>query len=170
MRRYLTLFILLLPWMLAGPSGCSGARISAQPPDWVLKGGGLPLEEERMFFYGVGSASGGSRSQARSAAEERAREDLAKVLERYSSQLLKDFIVPENGEALLRSVTATGLEGGTIEERWTDPNDGTVYALARLDLQTFKEKVGQAGGIHADIREHVRQNAERTFTEFSSSR
>src|SRR5437773_8945123 len=76
--------ILFVPiFMLAA---CSGT------PKWVDKGGGYMNEKNSKAFYGVGAVTG-VRNQplAKEAADNRARADLSKYVDTYTSYLMRDY-------------------------------------------------------------------------------
>ena len=45
----------------------------------------------------------------------------------------------------------------------TNPSDGTVYALARLDLEDFKNNLDKMKELSAGVRDFVRKNANKAF-------
>ena len=50
-----------------------------------------------------------------------------------------------------------------IIDHWTDSSDGTVYALARLDIEGFKNSLEKMKELSAEVRDFVRKNAEKAF-------
>lgn len=83
--------------MLSGLYGCGGAPevkpAAVAAPEWVAKGTGAYGGERGRVFYGVGSASGiGNASLLRSTADNRARNEVAKIFEVYSLSLMKDYM------------------------------------------------------------------------------
>ena len=93
-------FIMILFLMLS-VNACPGvqkipdapkALASYDAPDWVLKGSGAYSDEKGKAFFGVGSATGIKNfSLQRTVADDRARNDLAKVFQFYVSSLTKDY-------------------------------------------------------------------------------
>ena len=52
------------------------------------------------------------------------------------------------------------LSGVQIVDHWFHP-DGTVYALAQLDLDGFTNNLDKMNELNANVRDYVRKNAER---------
>ena len=47
-----------------------------------------------------------------------------------------------------------------IVDHWYHP-DGTVYALAQLDLKAFTDSLDKMKELNANVRDYVRKNAEK---------
>lgn len=166
--------------------GCAGAKKEsavappAQPasaePEWVRKGAGAFLNKGDKAFYGIGSVSGVmNKSLARTTADNRARAEIAKVFETYSASLMRDYAASttagdfkktseeQNIEQAVKTFSAATLSGVVIIDHWTDPQDNTIYALAKLDLENFKETLNKMKELNAEVRDFVRKNAEKAF-------
>ena len=73
------LIVSLLGACASGPPKRATLK-DANAPSWVIKGGGAFEDSNEKAFYGVGSAAGiKNYSLQRTAADDRARNDLAKV-------------------------------------------------------------------------------------------
>jgi len=171
----------LLFCALAALGGCSTQQVAKlTPPEWVTRGGGAFKDTGDKVFYGVGAVSGVKNPPlARTAAENRARAEISKIFETYSAALMKDYMASTTGGAAVTAASATTeeqhieqavktfsaatLSGVTIIDRWTDPQDGTLYALARLDLDSFKNSLDKMRELNAQARDFVRKNAEKAF-------
>ncbi|MFZ3090917.1 MAG: LPP20 family lipoprotein [Nitrospirota bacterium] len=176
---------------LSSVFGCAGTKKEAavappaQPvsaePEWVRKGAGAFLSKGDKAFYGIGSVSGVmNKSLARTTADNRARAELAKVFETYSASLMRDYAASttagdfkktseeQNIEQAVKTFSAATLSGVVIIDHWTDPQDNTIYALARLDLENFKETLNKMKELNAEVRDFVRKNAEKAFEKLES--
>ncbi|MBN1962977.1 MAG: LPP20 family lipoprotein [Deltaproteobacteria bacterium] len=142
-------------------------------PEWVMKGSGAFGGEQGRVFYGVGSVSGiKNHALARTTADNRARAEIAKIFETYTASLMKDYMASttagdmsasseeQHVEQAIKTFSAVTLSGVQVVDHWIHP-DGTVYALAQLDLQTFKDSMGKAKELSAAVRDYVRENAEK---------
>lgn len=166
--------------------GCAGAKKEAAvappvpsasaEPEWVRKGAGAFLNKGDKAFYGIGSVSGVmNKSLARTTADNRARAEIAKVFETYSASLMRDYAASttagdfkktseeQNIEQAVKTFSAATLSGVVIIDHWTDPQDNTIYALAKLDLENFKETLNKMKELNAEVRDFVRKNAEKAF-------
>jgi hypothetical protein len=163
-------------------SACGGKQEGSAPanfqgvdyPEWVMKGSGAFGGEEGRVFYGVGSVTGiKNHALARTTADNRARAEIAKIFEVYSASLMKDYMASttagdmsasseeQHVEQAIKTFSATTLSGVQVVDHWFHPVDGTVYALARLDLESFTDNLSKMKELNAKVRDYVRKNAER---------
>jgi len=161
---------------------CGGNKEGEQPqnmnnidyPEWVMKGSGAFGGEAGKVFYGVGSVTGiKNHALARSTADNRARAEIAKIFETYTASLMKDYMASttagdmsasseeQHVEQAIKTFSATTLSGVQIVDHWFHPQDGTVYALARLDLDAFKEALDKMKELDGKVKDYVRKNAEK---------
>ncbi len=149
-------------------------------PDWVLKGSGAFGGEAGRVFYGVGSVSGiKNHALARSTADNRARAEIAKIFEVYSASLMKDYMASttagdmsasseeQHVEQAIKTFSAQTLSGVQIVDHWFHP-DGTVYALAQLDLEGFKNGLDKMKELSAQVRDYVRKNADKVHMDLEA--
>ncbi|WDT70065.1 MAG: LPP20 family lipoprotein [Candidatus Manganitrophus sp.] len=149
-------------------ASCAGHKAKHEEPDWVQKGNGAFLDNDQKAFYGVGAVTGvQNKPLAKTAADNRARAEVAKVFETYSASLMRDYAASttagdfkktseeQNIEQTIKTFSATTLSGVIIIDHWTDPADGTLYSLARLDLDKFKDNIQQARELNAAVRDYV---------------
>src|SRR6266511_3846543 len=147
-------------------------------PKWVDKGGGYMTEKDGKAFYGVGAVTGiRNEPLAKETADNRARADLAKYMDTYTAYLMRDYAASttagdftksseeQNVERALKTFVSANLSGVAVVDRWeTDDKSGkTVYSLAKMDLETFKDQVGRMKELNEKARDFVRQNAEKAF-------
>ncbi|OLB78211.1 MAG: hypothetical protein AUH96_01990 [Nitrospirae bacterium 13_2_20CM_2_61_4] len=153
-------------------AACSGT------PKWVSKGGGYMSEKDNKAFYGVGAVTGiRNEPLAKETADNRARADLAKYVDTYTAYLMRDYAASttagdftksseeQNVERAVKTFVSAHLSGVQVVDRWEkDEKSGKVtYALAKMDLASFKESVGQMKDLNEAARDFVRKNAERAF-------
>lgn len=153
-------------------AACSGT------PKWVDKGGGYMNEKNGKAFYGVGAIQGvRNEPLALEAADNRARADLAKFVDTYTAYLMRDYAASttaadfrksseeQNIERALKTFVSTNLSGVSVVDRWEKEEKGqkTIYSLAKMDLQSFKEQIGQMRELNSEARDFVRKNAEKAF-------
>ena len=157
-------------------------------PDWVTRGSGAFEEGRGRAFVGVGSVHGiRNPSLARTTADNRARAEIAKIFTTYSATLMRDYSAsthtterqtaagrapPAAGpaaapaheeqdvEQAIKTFSAATLSGVQIVDHWYHPTDGSVYALARLDLEGFTDALGRMQELSESMRQFVRGHAE----------
>jgi len=177
-------FILLVGLVLI--AGCASTKkITAttpiqelKAPEWVLKGSGAFGGERGKVFYGVASATGiKNYSLLRAAADNRARNDVAKIFQFYTASLMKDYMASTMAgdvkvtaeeqlvEQAIKTVTSMTLPGVEIVDHWQHPATGELYALARLDLGAFKDNFEKVKELDAKVKDYIRKNAERLHEE-----
>jgi hypothetical protein len=162
--------------------GCGGSKEvkseGVQPPEWVIKGSGAFGGERGKVFYGVSSAYGIKNfSLLRSAADNRARNEVAKIFQFYTASLMKDYMAStmagdpnetseeQHVEQAIKTVTSMTLSGVEIVDHWQHPETGELFALARLDLEAFKNNMDKAKELNKEVRDYIRQNADRLHGE-----
>ncbi len=185
MRHFRLLFAFLSLMVLFFP-GCTPTRKvvmmehlrKSGAPTWVIRGSGVYEEAGTRVFYGVASASGMTNyTLLRAAAENRARNEVAKLIRFTTSSLMKDYVASntsssgsygnEEGmiERVVKTVSSMTLIKVEIVDHWQDPESGEFFALARLDMETYMENLNRAEGLNVEAREYIRKNAERILNE-----
>jgi hypothetical protein len=134
-------------------SGCAGNKGAVKKdnndrPDWADKGG-IFKDEDGTVVYGVGIADKGpNASLKREKADSRARADLATQLKVVVKRLTLDYMSDhkdyfdekntagsdETTTVVTKSVVDQTLIGSKIVDRWTDPETGAQYSLARMQV------------------------------------
>ena len=172
---------LVVGLLALGLSACGSSKTAGDAPanfqgieypDWVLKGSGAYGGDAGRVFYGVGSVTGiKNHALARTTADNRARADLAKVFETYSASLMKDYMAStmagdavseeQHVENVIKTFSAQTLSGVQVVDHWFHPADGTVFALARLDLNAFTDSLEKMNELNGKVKEYVKKNAER---------
>jgi len=143
-------------------------------PAWVYKGSGAFDVDKGKIFYGVGIASGiQNKALLFSTADNRARAEIAKILETYVALLAKDYMASttagdmsasaeeQHVEQALKTFTKTTLHGARIIDHWQDREDGSLFSLCELDLFAFREALSDYKELDSQVRDFVRDNAEK---------
>ena len=149
-----------------------------EAPEWVLKSSGAFEDSNGKAFYGIGSATGiENYSLQRTAADDRARNDLAKVFEFYTKSLTKDYMAhttagdfsasseEQNVEVAIKTVTSATLTGVLIIDHWEHPGRNELFSLARLDLISFKNNLDKHKELSKEVREEIKKRADKLHDE-----
>lgn len=156
-------------------SGCSAKhKMVPAAPDWVNQGSGAFTHDETMLFYGVGAVSGiSSQTLAMQSADQRARADIARQIATFVNEIYRDYQatataspqapVEQHIDNTLETLTRVTVRGATIIDHWRDPDKGTLFALARLDLKQATVALKQEDEIDPKLKKFVIDNAEKTF-------
>lgn len=147
-------------------------------PEWIRKGNAAFPDFGKNAYYGVGSSSGiSSLPLATKAADEQARANLAEGINVNLNDLFKQYSRSastngaETSEQDIRQVTKAVISatfiGAFIIDHWTDPANGRIYALARMDIDSAKRdmlKQLNNGGF----KDYVKENADKAFADAES--
>jgi hypothetical protein len=185
MKRLVKLsFILVIGLVLI--TGCASTQKvttttpiqELESPDWVMKGSGAFGGEKGKVFYGVASASRMQNSSLmRAAADNRARNEVAKVFQFYTASLMKDYMAStvagdpnvtseeQHVEQAIKTVTSMTLSGVEIVDHWQHPASGELFALARLDLEAFKDQFDKVQNLDKKVTDYIKENADKLHEE-----
>lgn len=185
MKRLVTMgFILLIAMSLI--TGCASTEKVTKTtpiqeldaPEWVMKGSGAFGGEKGKVFYGVASAYAIKNfSLLRAAADNRARNEVAKVFQFYTASLMKDYSAStvandpsvtseeQHVEQAIKTVTSMTLSGVEIVDHWQHPASGEFFALARLDLDKFKDNFDKVQTLDKKVKEYIKDNADKMHDE-----
>lgn len=180
--------LLLVCLLVAGVAACAGGRTKLESdldidgaPDWVNEGSQALNNRDGRLIHGMGSAPKMSdASLQRSTADDRARAEVARVLSSFMNVLSNDYVATAgNGETMydeqaisrsIENVTRLNMSGTEIIARWKDPETGTVYSQAELDLKRVKDIVGSANQMHDGLRNHFAQHGETLFDQYAEEK
>jgi hypothetical protein len=174
-KRLVVLFIVFALGIFVVAGCATTPTMETKGPNWIMKGSGAFDDAEiGKVFYGVGVVSGiKNKALARSAADDRARAEIAKTLETYVAVLAKDYMASttagdmsasteeQHVEQALKTFSKTTLNGAVIVDRWENPLDGSFYSLCKLDLVAFNEALNKYNELDSKVRDFVRNNSEK---------
>jgi hypothetical protein len=153
----------------------SNPVLHANGPDWVNTGTGAITDESGKRFQGVGIVSGVRDSLLRRRmVDSRARGEIQRTLEEFLDTVQKD--VPsgtdpnekQRVQAAFKGL-ASSESGVRVIDHWVD-TDSTEYALAELELASFKSNVEKTKDLDARAKEAVSRNVDRIFDESSAAK
>lgn len=170
---------------LLAAAGCGGRKVAGpvaeKSPEWVNKGNGAFKDGGQSVFYGVGIAQGiRNRALSVTAADDRARGEIAKIMNSYIVVLTKDYMasttagdMSKSSEEQMVSQTLKNfakftLHGAVIVDHWKDPSDGTMFALCKLDMAAVQKTLADSKELDSKMRDYVKANAEKAFDELAA--
>jgi len=184
MQRFVKLSVLIAA--VSVMAGCTAAHkaspIASNAPEWVNKGSGAFKDAQgSAVFYGVGIAQGiRNRALQVTAADDRGRAEIAKIMNSYVVVLTKDYMasvtagdMSKSSEEQMVSQTMKNfakftLHGAMPVDHWKDPTDGTLFALIKLDMGAVKKSLDESKELDSKMRDYVKANAEKAFDELAS--
>ena len=140
-------------------------------PEWTTLTSGVYKDPSgKAVFYGLGSVNKEEMILDRkNLSEDRARDELTKVLTSYIERLAKEVLesnlnnsIPDlNKDRLVSSLdegTATILIEAEITNYWSNPDNGKVYSVAKLDLSRLTDKLDSFESISMADRSFLRES------------
>ena len=151
-------------------------------PKWALGKCQETLKNKDALCASGSVQNQGNVNLARSAAEGRARTELARSLQVHVKAMLKDYQASTTGgekndtaseqhiEDVSKQVTDMTLSGTRLEDVWVNEETGTFWALVVLDAEAFKDSLTKASALDERVRAHIIQRADRSFRELDHAR
>lgn len=160
--------------------GCSGKTVVESDlgikgaPDWVNEGSQALNDRGGRLFHGVGQApSMGDPSLQISAADNRARAEIARVVSTYVDYAANDYLATsaagndrETAQSVTQQIknnTQANLSGARIIAHWKDKKSGIVYSLAELDMKQIKSTLAAGQDMNEGVKSYLGTNADNIF-------
>lgn len=151
----------------------------AGAPKWAQGDCSVALAK-KPGVCGAGSVSGMTNvALARSAAEARARTELARSLQVRVKSMLKDYQAATQGgpdgkadseqhiEDVSKQITDVTLSGTRLQDSFVS-DTGTFWALVVLDVEPFKQSLSGMKDLDERVRSGIIQRADRAFYQLDS--
>lgn len=143
-------------------------------PDWVNKGSQALNDQNGRLIHGIGSAPNmNDQSLQSSTADDRARTEVARVLNSFMHVVTQDFSSSsgagadqQNAQSVSRqiqNITDQNVSGARIIGRWVDPKTGTLWSLAELDMKQVKDMVAGSKDMNSSFRDYFNAHADNLF-------
>jgi hypothetical protein len=150
-------------------------------PKWVQMGCGAAMGDKKNGVCGVGAVAGMTNpALARTAAEGRARTEIARSLKVRVKSMLKDYAAVTKGgpsaklsneehiEDVSKQITDTTLSGTRLDEVWIS-SAGTFYALVVLDTKAFRGQLADMKQLDEATRAAIVERADKSFSELDAA-
>ena len=172
---YISLLLLAVIISMGSGHALTGA------PAWVKQGSSALKTAEGRIFHGVGSAPVmGSLPLQESVADNRARDEIKKILTSYLHSLWRDFNVSgqtqEEGTAQAKAsqeinkISKDYFSEVPVMDHWRDMNNGVVYAVAELTMEQVKLILSQAKAVNEGLKAHVKVQGDAVFDRFAQGK
>ena len=144
-------------------------------PDWVNEGTQAVSDDDGRLIHGVGSAPVlNDEALQTSAADNRARAEVARIVSTFIDSTISDYSASAGAESTaelsieqsINATTQTALNGAKIKGRWRDPNTGTIYSFAEMDMKALGDAIAAAGKLSTSFKQFYAQKANANFDRF----
>lgn len=180
-RWFAACIFMLSVALITGCGGTVKGPVAEKAPEWVNKGNGAFKDNGKPVFYGVGIAQGiRNRALSVTAADDRGRAEIAKIMDSYVTVLTKDYMASttagdmsksseeQHVSQTMKNFAKATLHGAVVIDHWKDPTDGTMFSLVKLDLEAVTKMLEQSKELDGKMRDFVRANAEKAFDELAA--
>lgn len=141
----------------------SNLRIKGAP-DWVNKGTQVVSDKKGRLIHGVGIAPAmGDISLQRSAADTRARAEIARILSTFVNETLRDYSAASGQlqdasiERNIEAETTKLLSGAKVMGRWKNKKTGDIYTFAELDTKGLDQLIQSSKKLDDGFKTFYRQ-------------
>lgn len=146
-------------------------------PDWVNEGTQMVDNNDGQLIYGVGMApTMNDQSLQKSTADNRARAEIARVLQTFIDSTLQDYSAASNNgeistnnmniEREIRSTSQLALSGARVLGHWKDPRTDDIYAFTVLDMEKVDELVAKASNLSDGFKDFFKRTSTASFQRF----
>ncbi len=142
-------------------------------PGWVNEGTQAVDNDDGQLLHGVGMAPPmGDTSLQKSTADNRARAEIARILQTYVDSTLNDYTASVgdsadmNIEREIRTATQLALSGSRILGHWKHEETGDIYAFAELSIEAMDELIAKADNLSSSFKQFYDDNNKANFDRF----
>ena len=138
-----------------------------EPPSWVNKGSGAFKDADGIK----------NLSLQRVTADDRAIANLATQMNAVVKRLKKDYesltasgetsLERKNIDNAMKIIVNETVSGSQIIDHWEHPGKNRLYALARVQLQTFTKQIESHKELSEKSRNEIKQKAEKLHKEMT---
>jgi len=161
--------------------GEPSAETKILAPEWTTLTSGVYKDSSgKAVFYGLGSANKEEMILDRkNLSEDRARDELTKVLTSYLERLAKEVSESNLNNSttdLNRDRLGSSLDKGTatimmeaeITNHWSNPDNEKVYSMAKLDLSRLTDKLDSFESISVEELSFLRESIFRAHARMAN--
>lgn len=179
-RTLLLLSVLMSVFGCANNTVLNQVKNASGVPLWVNEGSNILTSKEGRRFHGVGSAPPlGDFSLQTATADNRAREEISRILASYIEIVSRDFIASGDAATVgfteqtvarqMEHLSVMDLTGIEVVGHWQDKGSSTIYAIAEVDMQQVRAVITKSSGLHAGLRDFIQHEGDSIFDRIAKS-
>lgn len=155
--------------------GCAvSMKAPARTGMWHQQATGAYDTDAGKVFYGIGKAAPlQNRTLQRVNADNQARLEMARLLERYSNALARKSATAATPQASLgpslKALVHKAMQRAMVTDHWADPGQGRFFSLCRLDLTDFEAVLTSHQELQSDLRAAMKANLEMVHRQLSQN-
>jgi len=175
-KRLLTIIALLIviASCTSTPSHFDQKLDESGKPQWVVQGTQTSKSQLGRSFLGVGVAqTNGEFSRQASAANQRAKEELERMVERFIEVVSRDYLASgsaqpsgyRENEAALQVIEMTDIviPNAKIMEHWVDHDDDKIFAIAEIDYPQVVSLLSSSSKVNPGFKSYLQSSGEQVF-------
>lgn len=178
-QRRIALWAGLAAAVMVAACAAPTARSTPRTPWYETITGAYHTDAGRMF-YGIGTAAPSkNRSLQRVNVDNRARRELAGLVDQYTKALAVTAMrtggpgleaLPANEvQAALNSVVRQVVRRAVVADHWVDPQSGQMKALCTFDLSQYQAVLAEDASLDSRLRSAMLEHAEMLYTQLAGN-
>lgn len=143
-------------------------------PQWVVQGTHTSKTVRGRSFLGVGAAqTSGEFSRQASAANQRAKDELERMVERFIEVVSRDYLASGSAqpsgylenEATKRIIEMTSIvtPNAQIMEHWVDQDSDKIFAIAEIDYSQVVSLLSSSSKVNPGFKGYLKSSGEQVF-------
>ncbi|MCI0507549.1 MAG: hypothetical protein L0Z73_15765 [Gammaproteobacteria bacterium] len=143
-------------------------------PQWVLQGTQTSKSIYDRIFWGVGEAdASGEFSRQADAANQRAKDELQKMVERFIEVISRDYIasggaaqagfLEHQATRYINEMTGIVLPEIKIMEHWVDQGGRKIFAIAELEYTRMVSLLAGSSQVNPGFKDYLQSKGESVF-------
>lgn len=143
-------------------------------PQWVARGTQTSKTTRGRVFLGVGMAlTQGNFTRQANTANARAREELARMLNRFIEVVARDYIatgeaeregfLPNEAPQHINDMTSLVLSRAEVLDHWVDESSNKIFAIAQIEYPKVHRLLAGSSRVNGGFKRYLKQQGERVF-------
>jgi hypothetical protein len=143
-------------------------------PQWVVHGTQTSKTKRGRIFLGVGVVQiQGDFSRQANTANARARDELARMLNRFIEVVARDYIasgeaqsagfMPNEAPRYINDMTSLALSRAEVLDHWVDQSSNKIFASAQISYPRVHRQLADSSRVNSGFKRYLNQHGEQVF-------